>query len=134
MGYQESYVTTEDPQKFDALIEQVRAKGLGYWDGALFLRPVEIIELKKPIDAGHRKFPAGMRFIYVVGDRTYQRTSEVFEAKSTGDVEVIFTELMPSKDIFDKQLGLAKHEPFPWLSEDPAPVELHEHFHSRDLH
>ncbi|AJF08200.1 hypothetical protein [Geoalkalibacter subterraneus] len=114
MGYQESYVTTVDPQKFDSLVEDILARGQDFWRDERFLNAVEIIEIQKTVTAGGHTFPPGSRFVYVVGERQYQRSTDTFESERSGDVVIYWTEMFPSEEIFEENSEFARHEPFPW--------------------
>jgi len=126
VGYQESYVTTVDPEKFDSLVEDLLARGQLYWGEKRLLEPVEIIELQKPVTIPGQTFPPGSRFVYVVGERQYQRSKETFESKRSGDVIIYWTETFPSEKIFDETSGFALRKPFPWGDSKDTPTEKKE--------
>lgn len=122
MGYQESYVTTGDPENFDLLIQQIRAKGELRWKKEKYILAVRIITINRDIDNNFfsqkkdispQNFPTGTKFIYIVGERQYQRSLELmFDSPLPPNTCIIPIEAMPSARIFDIDSGYASHKEF----------------------
>lgn len=95
MGYQESYLTTTNQNDFNVLIDYVKNLGKEYFEER-DVKFVVVITLKKDII-----FPKGTQFIYLVGDRYYQRNiDELFDNKSPVQVFSCYAENLPSEKIF----------------------------------
>jgi hypothetical protein len=69
MGYQESFVTTDNKEDFNKLVERVRQLGEEHYNDWGAYIPV-IITLKQ--DLKRLSFKAGTQFLYVAGDRAVQ--------------------------------------------------------------
>lgn len=128
MGYQESYVTE---RKFERLVRSIQELGESFFDDRL-IEPVRIITLKRDIIAdlslkceeGTEWFKAGEKFVYVVGERSGQRSLVgMFGAEARNSMRSYPEECFPSEEIFkgvskieDSKLEneYAIHEKFPW--------------------
>jgi hypothetical protein len=129
MGYQESYMRMKDSKDFNKLIDVIKTNGKERFDMA---EPVEIITLLKPIKGTLEyhchpeesySFEAGEKFVYVVGERSGQRSPFCFfeycdkvpQSIKKG-LEIYATECFPSDDIFEnnKEAQMAVHEEFKW--------------------
>lgn len=129
MGYQESYMRMKNSKDFDQLVKVIKDNGEECFDLA---EPVEIITLLKPITGTLEmqcqpnikyKFKAGEKFIYVVGERSGQRSPYSFfeycnnrPQNILDDLEIYFTECFPSYEIFENNnvSEMALHEEFVW--------------------
>lgn len=126
MGHQESYIRMEDSKDFDMLVKTIQDNGI---EKFVFAEPVMTITLLKTVpldlsvwgDKSKRKFNAGEKFIYVVGERQGQRGVKAFfenckdvPNKIIEEAEIIFEEYLPTDKILDKMSGFAKIEPFVW--------------------
>ncbi len=119
MGYQESYMRMRNSKDFDSLVEVIKSNGGDCFDMST---PVSIITLLKPITTEYF-FEPGEKFIYVVGDRSGQRSPKSFFEYCSkvpkhiiNNLEIYFTEYFPSYDIFEhnEETQMALHEPFVW--------------------
>jgi len=129
MGYQESYIKMKSSNDFEQLIKTIKNNGEEAFNMAT---PVEIITLLKPIKGNlamqckpNKKysFRSGEKFIYVVGERSGQRSAERFfeycknvPESIINDLEIYFTECFPSYDIFENndKTQMALHDEFLW--------------------
>lgn len=68
MGYQESYVTSNNKKNFERLLKKIQSMGEDYYNSYGTL-PVEIITFNKE----HDNFRKGQQAIYFVGERYLQR-------------------------------------------------------------
>ena len=127
MGYQESYVTINgDADELVSIIKKLGKKHFDYRN----ISPVDIITLQHDISGDcdmmcrpeqKYKFNKGSKFIYVVGERSGQRSvSSMFGehgiencSSNKNDIEIYFTECLPSDRIFGEE-GFAVHEEFVW--------------------
>ncbi len=129
MGYQESYIRMGKSTDFASLIDVIKTNK---YESFILAKPVEIITLQKPISGNLEmqcnpddtfSFDAGEKFIYVVGERSAQRSSPDFFAGCKNvprniieNLEIYFAECFPSEDIFKNNIytKLALHEKFCW--------------------
>ena len=113
MGYQESYVTMNG--EVDELIPIIKKLGKSHFEFTMSY-PVSIITLQKNIK-GKLKFSKGDKFIYFTGERSGQRNVTAMFGKLpdelSNNINIIFTEYMPSDRIFDEE-GFAIHDEFVW--------------------
>jgi hypothetical protein len=117
MGYQESYVTING--NVEELITLIQKLGKDHFEER-FIEPVRIITLQHNITSKDEKynveyhFNKGSKFIYVVGERSGQRSiNNMFGDRCAEDIEIYFTEYFPSERIFAEE-GFALHEEFRW--------------------
>ena len=133
MGYQESYIITEKEGDFAKLCDYFKLHEL--WSSPTGqIQLVETITLLQPISGNYEymghpdksyRFPAGARFLYIVGERSSQ--SNIYNLLNLGEirppeneinwiknVQIIFTEVFPGEAIFgENNLNpIAKHEAF----------------------
>lgn len=89
MGYQESYVTSNNKKHFERLLKKIQSMGEEYYD-SYGTWPVEIITFLKE----HDNFRKGQQAIYFVGERYPQReygvligyANEIFEELSENEI------------------------------------------------
>ena len=113
MGYQESYVTING--NIEELIPIIKKLGKSHFEFTMAY-PVSIITLQKDVK-GKLKFKKGDKFIYFVGERSGQRNLTAMFGKLpdelSNNINIIFTEYLPSDRIFDEE-GFAIHDEFVW--------------------
>jgi len=99
MGYQESLLTSND---FDGLCTRIRDLGPEYFDDNWISFGNSIITFKRDLTARIKPpkiYPAGTRFLYVIGDRHWQRGND---DKIGIDYDLIFAEGFANIDEFFK--------------------------------
>ena len=121
MGHQESYVRVKDSSKFNDLVETTKELGKDFFN-CKDIEPVEIITLNKTIEGDlsymckpeqRYKFDKGEQFIYFIGDRSYQRSTEfLYGNKPPKGLEIYYAECFPSEEIFNKESGYATTKEF----------------------
>ena len=91
MGYQESLITTQNPEDFDKLVKRVKELGESFYSEYGCSVPF-VITLKKKIDISYEPFAyeKGTSFLYAAGDRALQYRASNFvnryrPAQSKGD-------------------------------------------------
>ena len=98
MGYQESYVTSNNKEHFEKLLKKIQSMGKDYYD-EYGTWPVEIITFLKE----HTNFRKGQQAIYFVGERYLQNelggrligyVDEVFEDLSEDEIDDLIEEEM----------------------------------------
>lgn len=119
MGYQESYIKMGNNKNFDQLVKVIQDNG----SDSFMATPVEIITLRKSIETEQGDFKKGARFIYVIGERSGQRSPFAFfeyckdvPEEILKNLDIYFTEYFPSEDIFENNetTKIALHEEFVW--------------------
>ena len=103
MGYQESYVTSNNKERFERLLKKIQSIGEEYYD-SYGTWPVEIITFLKE----HDNFRKGQQAIYFVGERYLQNefggrligyVDEIFEGLSDDQIDNLIEEEMSYKII-----------------------------------
>ena len=102
MGYQESYVTSNNKEHFERLLKKIQSMGKEYYD-SYRTWPVEIITFLKE----HNNFRKGQQAIYFVGERYLQReyggligyTDDIFEEFSENEINNRINEINSYKII-----------------------------------
>lgn len=102
MGYQESYVTSNNKKHFERLLKKIQSMGEEYYD-SYGTWPVEIITFLKE----HDNFRKGQQAIYFVGERYPQReygvligyADEIFEELSENEINDRINEINSYKII-----------------------------------
>ena len=96
MGYQESYVTSNNKEHFERLLKKIQSMGEEYYD-SYGTWPVEIITFLKE----HDNFRKGQQAIYFVGERYLQNelggrligyVDEIFEGLSDDQIDDLIKE------------------------------------------
>lgn len=124
MGYQESYISTKNNKDLEKILDIFKKYNIRC-EKDLFASCVAKITLKKDISSigdNAKSFKEGKEFLYICGDRSAQRrNSDLFDIESDSDyqafsleekriiddIDIIFTEDMPSKLIFNEDSGYA---------------------------
>lgn len=103
MGYQESFVTTREAGKFDELLAFMRELGQEFYE-AREASPVAVVTLTRELKVDGRRFPAGTRFIWVVGERHPQRSARLmfgaWEDEEPGEYDVPLNQIPQDVEFF----------------------------------
>ena len=113
MGYQESYLTSEDNKRFKSIVERIKQVGKEFYYEIHDCYPVSIITFHEDLD----KFKAGQQAVYFVGDRHIQRWVSVMLGY-TGGEDCVVDEV--TEEYID-EFPYRKYKAIRYFTEDVSP-------------